>query len=210
MHVMAVSPASNSPAAWPPAAQRAAVGLLVLAISLIGWHRLSATRWFTQPTTLEPATLRVDLNDADEAALRQLPGVGEALARRILKRREQLGAFSNVDDLRGITGIGPATLDRLRPLVQVGETNEKPRALVRAVAPTESDTPGSKKTTAGRIDVNQASVSELRSLPGIGPKMADAIVAGRPFKSVDDLRRVRGIGVKRLEQLRPHLTLGSE
>lgn len=56
-----------------------------------------------------------------------------------------------------------------------------------------------------RVDLNRASVSELATLPGIGEAKAQAIVAHReatPFRSVDDLREVKGIGDKLLEQLR--------
>ena len=50
-------------------------------------------------------------------------------------------------------------------------------------------------------------------LPGIGPKMAQRIVDERrkaPFKTVDDLRRVSGIGPKTLERLRPFIPVGSD
>ena len=55
----------------------------------------------------------------------------------------------------------------------------------------------------GRINVNTATEEELESLPGIGPTIARRIFEGRPYGSVDDLRRVKGIGKKRLEEIRP-------
>ena len=57
------------------------------------------------------------------------------------------------------------------------------------------------------VDVNAASADELASLDGIGPKLAARIVAARPFRNVDDLARVRGIGRRRLARLRPRLVL---
>src|SRR5262249_27933836 len=48
------------------------------------------------------------------------------------------------------------------------------------------------------INVNTATLEELKSLPGIGPVLARRIVSGRPYASVEDLRRVEGIGRKRL------------
>lgn len=57
------------------------------------------------------------------------------------------------------------------------------------------------------VDVNRANADELASLDGIGPKLAARIVAARPFRSVDDLARVRGIGRRRLARLRPRLVL---
>lgn len=53
------------------------------------------------------------------------------------------------------------------------------------------------------ININRASPSELETLPGIGPSKAAAIVANRPYLTVDELERVPGIGAKTVEQLRP-------
>ena len=61
----------------------------------------------------------VNLNSADAAALETLPGIGEALAARILAWREANGSFTTVDDLGNVTGIGEKTLEGLRELVTV-------------------------------------------------------------------------------------------
>jgi hypothetical protein len=57
------------------------------------------------------------------------------------------------------------------------------------------------------VDLNRASVAELMSLDGVGAKLAERIVAARPFVTVDDVLRVRGIGVRRLSTLRPRLSV---
>jgi competence protein ComEA len=63
------------------------------------------------------------------------------------------------------------------------------------------------------LNLNTASAAELASLKGIGPAKAQAIVEHRDkngqFKSVDDLKLVRGVGDKMLEQLRPQVTVGA-
>lgn len=56
----------------------------------------------------------IDLNTADAAELEELPGVGPAIARRILEHREKNGPFTSVDGLLEVSGIGPATLEEIR------------------------------------------------------------------------------------------------
>jgi competence protein ComEA len=72
-------------------------------------------------------------------------------------------------------------------------------------------TAGGAPTPSSPIDLNSATETQLEALPGIGPSLAQAIVAERDreggFKSVDDLRRVRGIGDVRFAQLRPLVTV---
>jgi competence ComEA-like helix-hairpin-helix protein len=62
------------------------------------------------------------------------------------------------------------------------------------------------------LDLNRATADELGRLPGIGPGLAARIVETRdraPFASVDDLRRVRGVGAAKLERLRPLVSVGA-
>jgi competence protein ComEA len=84
-----------------------------------------------------------------------------------------------------IAGRGPPGKARARP-----DRSEKPRP-----AP------------AGRINVNTAPAAELEALPGIGPVIARRIIEGRPYRSVEGLERVKGIGKKRLEEIRAMVTV---
>lgn len=63
----------------------------------------------------------LDVNTAGVHALVALPGIGPTLAGRIVADRAQRGSFGSVDALRRVKGIGPATVERLRPLVVVGQ-----------------------------------------------------------------------------------------
>jgi len=68
-----------------------------------------------------------------------------------------------------------------------------------------------ERKSSSPIDLNQATVEELTRLPGVGPELAARIVEARRaevFASVDDLRRVRGLGEARLERLRPLIIIG--
>lgn len=66
---------------------------------------------------------------------------------------------------------------------------------------------------AAAVNINTATAEELVALPGVGPVKAQAIVDHRkahgPFKTVDDLRNVKGIGAKRMEKLRNDVTVGA-
>lgn len=70
---------------------------------------------------------------------------------------------------------------------------------------------GGDSMGTGKVNVNRATEEELQTLNGIGPSKAAAIVQDReengPFKSVDDLDRVSGIGEKTLENIRDSITV---
>ena len=55
------------------------------------------------------------------------------------------------------------------------------------------------------VDVNVASLEQLQTLPDVGPEIAERITAGRPYSEPDDLLKVKGIGPKTLEAMRPRL-----
>ncbi|WP_410767924.1 ComEA family DNA-binding protein [Fontibacillus sp. BL9] len=75
-------------------------------------------------------------------------------------------------------------------------------------APTEGDP---QQAQSGLISINTAGTGELQEIPGIGEKKAQAIVDYRnahgPFKSVNELTEVKGIGDKMLEKMKPHIRL---
>jgi competence ComEA-like helix-hairpin-helix protein len=66
------------------------------------------------------------------------------------------------------------------------------------------------KSPQGLVDLNTASEKELQSIKGIGPVLAERIIAGRPYRTVDDLLKVKGIGPKILETIRPYFLISTE
>jgi len=213
---------------WPRSAQWATVLLLGVATALLVVRCLGSLRWGARPTALERGAAlayRIDLNQAKRAELLQLPGVGSSLADRIEAYRRVNGDFRSVEDLRKVPGIGPVTLDKLRPWVSVqaedaDEEMTPPAAVVPALRSAEKKPAAPARTKSAKeanlkepIDINQASIVELQRLPGIGPKLSQRIVDERSkgrFKTVDELRRVSGIGPKTLDRLRPYITVGKE
>jgi comEA protein len=69
-----------------------------------------------------------------------------------------------------------------------------------------------KKPPVKPVNINRATSEELQQVPGIGPATAQKILPMRksygPFKSVDDLLAIRGLGQKRLDDMRKYLTVG--
>jgi len=60
------------------------------------------------------------------------------------------------------------------------------------------------------VNINTATAAELALLPGVGPSKAEAIVkyrAASPFKQVDQIMRVKGIGKKSFQSMKPYLTI---
>lgn len=60
---------------------------------------------------------RLNINTATAEELKELPGIGEVLARRIVEYRTENGSFMSVDELTGVDGISPRMVEELRPLV---------------------------------------------------------------------------------------------
>jgi len=202
---------------WPISVQLA-LGLIVVAGLFFILGRWSSESPKVAIDIFEHAGPALDLNRATKAELRLLPGLGDALAQRVVDFRHRHGSFRSVDDLRQVSGIGPKTLDRIRPFLFVatpemfvameeGEPSTPVSKSAMSSAPSSSSK-ASKLTDP--INVNQAKQDELQKLPGIGPKMSQRILDERAksaFKSIDDLRRVSGIGPKTLEKLRPFVTV---
>ncbi len=64
------------------------------------------------------------------------------------------------------------------------------------------------KSPQALLNPNTAGKEELMSINGIGPVLSARIIAGRPYKTVDDLLKVKGIGPKKLEHIRPYFCAG--
>lgn len=68
------------------------------------------------------ALAAVDLNKAGQAELESVKGIGPKKAKSILEYREKNGPFKSIDDLAKVKGFGKASVDKVRPLLSVGET----------------------------------------------------------------------------------------
>lgn len=168
---------------WAPA-ERAGAGPVPAALRAAVDEGVAAEERANRPLS---AGERIDPNFADAAELRRLPGIGPTKAEAILAERRRGGPYASLADLRRVPGLGPTTIERLAPHL----------ALSPGVPSTRSPEP---------LDLNRADAAALSSLPGVGPVLADRIVAARRargrFRSMEELLEVPGIGPATLEKIR--------
>ena len=103
--------------------QAAVAGLVLLGLASMGgwWVAHGGCRGrLVEIDRAEPlsAEFEVDLNEAEWPELAQLPDIGETLARRIVESRNRDGPFFDHEDLKRVRGIGPRTLERVRPYLR--------------------------------------------------------------------------------------------
>jgi len=164
----------------------------------------------------EAAAHKVNLNSADLAELEALPGIGPAHAKAIIAGRP----YKSVDDLEKVKGVGKARIDALRNLVTTSAPESRAPAAGKAVASrrtaksasasssSSSSTKATPKLQPGeKVNLNTASKEELDALPGIGPVKAQAIIDARPFKTIEDVMKVRGIKEGEFAKIKDMITV---
>ncbi len=131
---------------------------------------------------------RIDLNAADSLALVRLRGIGPVLASRILKYRESLGGYTDVNQLKEIYGIDTLMLGEVIPLLYVDGT------------------------TIRRMNLNTASFKELLRHPYLEYDDVKRIVNYRdkhhPIDSLDVLFSIEGLPPELVSRILPYLTTG--
>ncbi|XP_028165672.1 endonuclease/exonuclease/phosphatase family domain-containing protein 1-like [Ostrinia furnacalis] len=169
-------------------------------------NKSSLSHTFSLPPSEEYPEL-MNVNTATEEQLMTLPGVNRQLAREIVRHRQMIGRFKRVDDLALVSGIGAEKLELLRPEIC---TNTR-RQLSRASSCTHSLDSVRLNNESKLCSVNSSSVFQLQCVPGLNQELAANIVDYRnkkgPFKSLDDLIKVRGMDIVRLSTVKQHLSL---
>jgi competence ComEA-like helix-hairpin-helix protein len=129
----------------------------------------------------------VDINLADTTAFIALPGIGSKLASRIINFREKLGGFYSVQQIAEVYGLADSVFQKISPYLQL------------------------KDSTVKKININTATIDELKAHPYIRYNIAKAIVAYRnehgPFLKLADIKSIMIIGETLFIQVEPYLTL---
>lgn len=96
------------------------VGTALLAIAVFWYHEAERRGGLLEIDQVDEASFRfqVDINTADWPELTLLPEVGETIARRIVELRARRGPFQREQELLDVVGIGPKTLERIRPFLR--------------------------------------------------------------------------------------------
>lgn len=190
------------------------------------------TRTAPESTTpaAETVTFPLELNAASAAELEQLPHIGAVLAERITAYRDQIGGFSNREQLLEVEGVGEATLYEIYDLLYLeNETFPEPEpepepagapAPAAAPQPAETAPPATEPPAAAApavtfpLDLNQATAAELEQIPEMQPELAEKIVAFRQqiqaFSSVYELLYVDGMTEAYFVQLRDYVQITEE
>jgi competence protein ComEA len=127
-----------------------------------------------------------NINTADTTQLKQIRGIGSKLSARIVRYRDRLGGFYSLEQLREVYGLQLEVIDSLNKYTFVAKAH-----------------------TPARINLNTATIEELRTHPYMTSNLARAIVAYREqhgrFESVEELKQIKIIKPEQYEKLKPYL-----
>ena len=98
---------------------RSLTGVLAILISLAGAPLVLAQQAPPQGSQAASAASLVNLNTAPQADLEKLPGIGAAMALRIIEYRQKSGGFKKAEELMNVKGIGEKAFLKIKPLVTV-------------------------------------------------------------------------------------------
>jgi competence protein ComEA len=129
----------------------------------------------------------IDINTADTTAFINLPGIGSKLSARIINFRDKLGGFYTIEQVKETFGLPDSTFQRIRQYLKL------------------------ENNAIRKININTASVDELKAHPYIRYNFANPIVAYRnqqgSFSSIDDLKKIMIITDEVFQKIAPYLTL---
>jgi competence protein ComEA len=185
---------------------------LVMALGALALTFSQGSSWAAAKKSL------VDINTASQAELEAIKGLGPATAKKIIANRpynslEELSkaglSAKKIDSFKSALTVGGAPAPATPAATKAEEKRAKQAGKKGEGAPAPKG--NAPKAAAGTpVDLNSADIKSLEALPGVGPATAKKIIAARPFKSVDDLSRVKGLSPAKVEALKDKVTVGPE
>lgn len=139
----------------------------------------------TKTFTLKYST--IDINTADTSAFISLPGIGSKLALRIVNFRDKLGGFYSIDQIGETYGLPDSTFQKIKNYLKLDNTSVK------------------------KININTATVDELKAHPYIKFSLANPIIAYRnehgSFSKIEDIKKVMAVTDEIYKKIAPYLML---
>ncbi|XP_035225695.1 endonuclease/exonuclease/phosphatase family domain-containing protein 1-like [Stegodyphus dumicola] len=158
----------------------------------------------------------LNINSATEEQLMTLPGINRVTAENIVEYRQRIGGFKKVEDLALVSGVGATKLEQFRTEICVarrkgnGSYNSSVTQSLESLTTNEI---GARSSPSKLVNVNTANVFQLMSVCRMTQEMAANIVHYRerkgPFKTLDDLSKVKGLPPDRLAIVKMYLTVDS-
>lgn len=152
----------------------------------------------------QPIIIKVDLKGAV-----QKPGVYTAQeGERVIDLINRAGGFLDDADQTKINLSQKVADEMVIYVPKVGEDSNVMEQVASFFQPQQS---GNEASSDGKVNINQADSTLLQTLPGIGPSKAEAIIEYRetngPFKMIEDIMNISGIGEKTFEKLKNSITV---
>lgn len=151
--------------------------------------RDTAEKYFHGKDERKSRVLPVEMNTADSAALVSLKGIGPVFASRIIRYRNRLGGFHNIEQLREVYGMDSLFFDQVRSQVIIDSLRYT------------------------RLDINREEAAGLMKHPYISKALAHLMVAYRHqhgnYKRVEDLKKLHLVNEELYRKIAPYLTTGA-
>ena len=132
---------------------------------------------------------KINLNEASQAELMMLKGIGKITAHRITEYRDRAGGFKSISQLKEVKGISESMMNNLMDHLTLFE----------------------KSDLKVLVDINRAPVSVLKTLPGISAKVAISMVEYRDrnegFDRLEDMLEVEGMNLVKFEEVKSFVSL---
>ena len=188
--------------------------LLISAAFMLGTGTAPAQAAAKGADASKSAAPLVDINSASQKELEGLKGVGPATAKKIIDGRP----YKSVDELSK-AGLNAKAIESIKPFVTVGKApssaakSPAPAATAakEVTKPVKEAKPAAKSASTAvpgaKVNINTADKAALEALPEIGPVKAQAIIDGRPYKTIEDIMKVSGIKEKTFEKIKGMITV---